>query len=99
LIKQRADSFGCLAIGFIGALFASWILLGLGMMADLADERLRPPLWESAGGVMAVCFGAALVVSTGLAGRSHRLPVFIVGLVVAVTLYVVIGLFWWFRVA
>jgi hypothetical protein len=46
---------------------------------------------------MTVCFGAALVASTGFAGRSHRLPVLIAGLLIAVALYVVIGLFWWFR--
>ena len=67
------------------------------MMADLPDERLRPPLWQSAAVVMTVCFGAALVASTGFAGRSHRLPVLIAALLIAVALYVVIGLFWWFR--
>jgi len=97
VIRRRADSFGCLAIAFIGALFGSWILLGLGMMADLADERLRPPLWQSAAVVMLVCFGAALAVATGFAGRPHRVPVLIVGFVTGVTLYVVVGLFWWFR--
>jgi len=98
MIRRRADTFGCLAIAFIGALFASWILLGLGMIADLVDERLRPPFWQSAARVMAVCFGAALAVATGFAGRPHRVPVLTVGFVIAVTLYVVIGLFWWFRV-
>ncbi len=82
----------------MAAFFASWFLLGLGMMADLQDERLRPPLWQSAAIVMGACFGAALLVSTGFAGRSHRVPVLVVGLLVAVTLYFVIGLLWWFRV-
>ena len=98
MIRRTADSFGCLAIAFIGALFASYILLGLGLMADLVDERLRPPLWQSAARAMALCFGAALVVATGFAARPHRVPVLVVGFLIAVSLYVVIGLFWWFRV-
>ena len=97
MIRRRADSFACLAIAFIGALFASYILLGLSLMADLVDERLRPPVWQSAARAMALCFGVGLAVATGFAGRPHRVPVLIVGLVIAVLLYVVIGLFWWFR--
>ncbi len=97
MIRRRADSFGCLAIAFIGALFAAWILLALESMSDLADERLRPPLWQSAAIAMTLCFGGALVVSTVVARRSDRVPVWITGIVIAVLLYVVIGYFWWFR--
>lgn len=96
-MKRRADSFGCLAIAFIAALFASWILLGLGMMADLADETKRAPLRESAAIVMTVCFGGALVLSTLFARRTDRLVIFASGLLIALLLYVVIGAFWWFR--
>ena len=67
-------------------------------MVDLVDERLRPPAWQLAARAMTLCFGAALVVATGFAGRPHRVPVLIVGLVIAVLLYVLFGLFWWFRV-
>ena len=97
MIHRRADSFACLAIAFIGALFASYFLLGLSLMADLVDERLRPPVWQSAARAMALCFGAALVVATGFADRPHRVPVLIVGFGIAVMLYVLFGLFWWFR--
>ena len=97
MIKNRADAFGCLAIAFIGAFFLAWILIGLSSLGTLPDERLRPPIWQSAAVRMTISFGAALALVTFFAGRSHRIPVFVVGLLIAVTLYVVVGIFWWFR--
>lgn len=97
MIRKRADAFGCLAIAFIGALFVSYLLLGLSLMADLADETQRLPLWNSAARAMAFCFGPALILSTLMAARPHRLPVFLTGLAIAVAIYVVVGFAWWFR--
>jgi hypothetical protein len=98
LIKNHADAFGCLAIAFIGASFLAFFLLGLGQMGDMQDERLRPPLWQSAAIAMTLTFGGALVLATYAVGRAYRLPVFIAGFLIAVALYVVIGMLWWFRV-
>jgi hypothetical protein len=96
MIRDRADSFGCLTIAFIAAFFVSYVLLGFASMGDLADERMRLPLWQGAARVMTVCFGGALALSTFLAAPAHRIPVFLTGLVVAVSVYFIAGLLWWF---
>lgn len=98
LIRRRADAFGCLAIAFIGASFLAFFLLGLSQMGDMQDERLRPPLWQSAAVAMTLAFGGALALATYTVGRSYRLPVSVAGFLIGVALYFVIGMLWWFRV-
>ena len=97
MIRKRADAFGCLSIAYMGAFFAAWVLLTLGMMSDLQDERKRLPLWQSGAEVMAICFGGALLAATLLAARPHRVPVLVAGLVIAIVLYLLLGFTWWFR--
>jgi len=97
VIKKMADSIGCLAIAFMAAFFASWILLGFGMMSDLQDERTRAPLWQSAALVMAITFGPATAIAVFAAARPHRPKVMLVGLTAGLFLYVAFGVFWWFR--
>jgi hypothetical protein len=63
------------------------------MMADLVDERLRPPLWQSAARVMAGCFRRGARCRDRFTGRPDRVPVLTVGFVISATLYLVIGLF------
>jgi hypothetical protein len=97
MVKNRADAFGCLAIVFIPALFVAYVLIGFSQMGDMPDERLRPPLRQSAAIAMILAFGPALAVATYKVGRMHRRAVFMVGLLIVIGLYVVVGALWWFR--
>ncbi len=98
MIKDRADAFGCLAIAFIAASIGSFLLFGLGMMADIPHDGPSPPvlLWRAAAIVMPVPFIGALAVATLMAGRPYSVPVLVGGSFAAVSLYVVVvGALWW----
>ena len=97
MIQKRADSFGCLAIGFIFAFFGTWVFLGLASLGTPPPGTTRTPVWLSAASGMTIFFGSALVLATLMAASAHRRAVFAVGLSVGLTLYVIVGLFWWFR--